>query len=275
MKRIEPIYTSDALTFGKLIHSCLEAFYNGKSYRAIINKNYLDTKDKRQVHYKVLALALMKGYTELYAEQDINIKILSTELEYECPIINPLTGRRSRKYNLHGFIDMAAQDHDGIWLWEHKTTSTLNDGYIKRIWHDQQTMLYVIAYELMYNVKVKGIVYNAIQKAQLRQGKKESLSDFAGRLKKRYLTDSSMFHREKIFIDPRRKKEVEKELWQITQDMGRCKDFYKNRSQCYIFGECEFFKICNSNDNPLIIQNYYKERENVTNREKQEENKPF
>jgi hypothetical protein len=277
--RIEPLRSSDALSFGKLIHECLAARHdtkNKKSIVGIIRENYPDTSDKWQAHHRALAFGMMKGYAKQYDYTDGNRKTLNTELEYNCPIINPKTGRQSRKYGLHGFIDMVEARDNEVWLWEHKTASTLNEGYISRLWHDLQIMIYALAYERMTGKKVKGIVYNIIQKVKLKQGKKESFDEFSERIEERYLTDESLFHREEILTDNLRLDEVERELWQITQDIGKCKDFYKNRSQCYGFGECEFFKICNSGNNPLIIQNYYKEREDdITNRKEQEETQPF
>jgi hypothetical protein len=228
-------------------------------------------------HNKALATAMMLGYKEKYLKQDADTKILDTELDFECDIVNPVTGRKSRKYILRGFIDKVVQRCSGIWLHEYKTTSLLNDGYISRVWHNLQEMIYVIAYERMTGNVVKGIIHDAIQKVKLKQGKKETVPEFTARLQDRYLTDNSLFHREEILIDKTRKREVEQEIWQITQDIGKCKDYYKNRSQCYGFGECEFFKICNSKDNPLIIQNHYKEREDdtITNNKAAKEQQPF
>jgi hypothetical protein len=231
--RIEPLRVSDALSFGKLIHECLAAFYSEQPYRPIINKNYHDTSDRWQAHHRALAMGMMNGYNRKYWEGDAFKKVPMIELEYNCPIINPKTGRKSRKFKLHGFIDMV-EDRDGdIWLWEHKTAAFINEAYITRLWHDLQIMIYAVAYERMTGKKVKGIVYNIIQKVKLKQGKKEAFDEFLERIEDRYLTDSSLFHREEILADNLRLDEVENELWQITQDIGSCKDFYKNRSQCY------------------------------------------
>jgi hypothetical protein len=304
--KIEPLYVSDALTFGKLIHACLEAFYQGKPYGQLIKDNYADRNENpRQAHHFALAFAMMSGYVKKYAEQDLKFNILNTELPFECEIINPMTGRKSRKFRLRGFIDRVNDKSGGIWLHEYKTTAQLNDSYINRIRHNLQELIYVIAYEQLHGVKVKGIIHDAIQKVSLTQGKgeteqeyqtrlaaliaksktgkssakrkiPETLAEFGGRLTQRYLTDPSVFHREEILVDRRRLEEAKQELWDVTQDIGKCKTFYKSRGQCYGFGECDFFKICNSSDNPLIIKNYYKERQNdVTNSEAEEEHKSF
>jgi hypothetical protein len=298
--------TSDALGFGKLIHACLEAFYQGKPYGQLIKDNYQERDNRpNQAHHFALAFAMMSGYVKKYAEQDLKFNIVNTELPFECNIINPATGRKSRKFRLRGFIDRVNDLSGGIWLHEYKTTAQLNDGYKDRIRHKLQELIYVIAYEQIYGVKVKGIIHDAIQKVSLTQGKgeteqeyqdrlaaliaksktgkssakrkiPETLVAFIERLTQRYQTDPSVFHREEILVDRRRLEEAKQELWDMTQDIGKCKTFYKNRSQCYGFGECEFFKICNSGDNPLIINQYYKEREDdVTNRKEQEENQPF
>jgi hypothetical protein len=220
----------------------------------------------------------MAGYINHYKDDDVlaYTEIINTEVEFDNPIINPRTKRKSRKYTIHGFIDMATYNDNDLWLWEHKTAAFINESYISRLWHDLQIMIYAINYGLKTGHRVKGIMYNVMQKVKLKQGVKETIEEFTARLTERYLTDKDLFHREEILVDNLRLNEVKQEVWQITQDMGQCNNFYKNRSQCYVFGECEYFKICNSGDNPLIIQNYYKEREDdFTNGKDEEENKPF
>jgi hypothetical protein len=278
--RLEPKYAADALSFGKLIHECLAMWY-GKAKEdtifKLINNNYKDLDRGNNKHYKALATALVEGYISKHMDVDKTLNIVDIEFAYDVPIINPKTGRHSKKFRMHGFIDMVTEDINGdIWLWEHKTAAAINENYIERIWHDQQIMIYAINYELMTGRKVKGIVYNVIQKVQLRQGKNETFDEFTFRLTDRYLTDDSLYHGEAILTDNLRLREVRNEIWQITQEIGQCKSYYKNRSQCHGFGVCQYFKICNSGDNPLTIQNYYKEREDyVTDTKEEESNKPF
>jgi hypothetical protein len=278
IERIEPLYTSDALSFGKLIHACLEALYAPTPYAHIIDENYADLTKGKNAHHKALAHAIMEGYAKKYIVNDNDsMRLVSLELPFECDIINPATGRMSRKFRLRGFIDRVNKRPDGIWLHEYKTTAQLNDGYISRISHNLQELLYVIAYEQKYKVKVRGIIHDAMLKVALRQGKKEAFEEFVERLKQRYLTDPTVFHREEIIVDRGRLEEARQELWDATQDIGKCKTFYKNRGNCHGFGECEFFKICNSKDNPLVIKNFYREREDdiITNRKAAEEQQPF
>jgi hypothetical protein len=278
-KRLEPNKTGDALSFGKVIHASLEAYYLQEGYQPSIDNNYPDkANDTWQAHYFALSSAMMAGYVNQYAGEDSGYRVLKTELPFEVAIINPKTGRSSRKYRLHGYIDMLVEEiaTGDIWIVEHKTSAQLQK-LLKTIWHDQQIMTYIIAFQRMTGLKVKGVIYNILQKTTMRQGKKETAQEFAKRLLQRYITDPSMYHREVVLSDSLRLKEVEQELWDAAQDIGKCDNYYKSRAQCYVFGECEFFPICNSGDNPLIIDQYYKEREdvNVTNEQEQEGNEPF
>lgn len=276
LDRIESIKRADYFSFGSVIHSCLEAYYNGKRYKEIIDVNYPDTIiDKKQEYSEALASAMMKGYVKKYDDDLMNFKVIGTEIDFELPIINPLTKRRSRKYNLHGKIDMVIKKDGGLWIVEHKTASQVYAGYIDRLWHDLQIAIYLVKYEELTGLKIDGIIYNVIKKAQIKLKKTETIDEFKERLSEKYMTDPDMFFRTEIFIDEERKLEVKRELWNIAKAMNT-DNIFKNRSQCYIFGECEYFKICNSNDNPMVIQNYYKERENATtNGKEQEDNKSF
>ena len=48
--------------------------------------------------------------------------MIAVEQEFELPIVNPRTGRKSRKFALGGKIDAIAEDEDGrLWILENKT----------------------------------------------------------------------------------------------------------------------------------------------------------
>jgi hypothetical protein len=279
---IEPIHVSDALSFGKAWHAVLAGMYIAKKtgYGAHM----------MLAHEKILQLkAMLEGYKKLYNyDTEGTYGILGIELPFEIMIRPPHKGRAARGIRFRGFIDLVIERDDGIWIMEHKTTSSIDGKYIDKLWHDLQIMLYAYAYQEMTGKKVKGIIYNIVQKSRLKQVKGESVEEFNARytelcaksktgksnakrkmpetddefqerLIKQY-SNADMFHREEILCDERRLKEVQSELWNIQKEM-KSNNYYKNRAQCFVYNECPYFKICNSGENPIIIQNHYKERE--------------
>ena len=104
------------------------------------------------------------------------------------------------------------------------------------------------------------------RKEKLTQKLPEPDELFLKRLMLQY-ENPEMFHRQEILCTDRGLREVKKELWEMARAM-KSTDYYKNRAQCNVYGECEYFKICRSGENPLTTENHYKEREkNVTNKE--------
>jgi hypothetical protein len=218
----------------------------------------------------------MMGYSKKYPDDLMHFEVVDTEVEFDMLIVNPATGRISRKYTLQGKIDMIVKIDGKYWIMEHKTASQIDAGYLDRQRHDLQIALYAIGYEQMTGNKITGIIYNVLKKAGLRQGKTETIEAYFTRLLDKYKTDPEMFFRTEIYLDNRKRLDVKQELWDISQAMNT-DNYFKNRTQCYVFGECEYFKICNSSDNPMVIQQYYKRREKdaITNREKQESDGSF
>jgi hypothetical protein len=230
--------------------------------------------------------AMFNGYRKRWGEF-IGI-IHAIELPFEIKIKPPHKGRAARGVRFRGVIDMVIERDDGIWIVEHKTTKCIDGKYLDRLWHDLQIMLYAYAYQEMTGKKVRGIIYNVVQKTGIKQGKGESEQeykeryaelcannksgkskakqkkpesdeDFKQRLMEVY-KNPDMYHREEILCDNRRIEEVKKELWDTHKEM-KSTNYYKNSSQCFVYGECPYFKICNSGENPIVIANFYKQKE--------------
>jgi RecB family exonuclease len=275
---IVPVIEPDSLVFGTAWHEVLAHYYDQETISLIDS-----SKIRKEPHLN----AMLKGYCNMYVDKDFK-KILAVELPFEIYIRSPHKKRALKGIRFRGIIDMVVERNDGnIWIIEHKTASIIDGKYIDRLWHDLQIMLYAYAYQEMTGKKVTGIIYNVAQKTRIKQGKGETPEEynarytelcaksktgkssakrkmpetdqeFEDRLNKVY-ENPEMFHREEILCDTRRIEEVKSELWDIAKSMNT-KDFYKNRSQCFNFGECEYFRICNSGENPIVIENYYKER---------------
>jgi hypothetical protein len=277
IKDIESIKRADYFSFGSMIHECLESFYKKIDYNKLFLENYPEhSSDEKQAKYYGMGIGMMQGYEAKYSDDLSLFDVIGTELEFEVPIINPATGRHSRKFTLRGKIDGIISLNGKYWILEHKTAAKADTNYLDTLWHDLQITLYAVAYEMMSGVKIEGILYNILKKTGLRLKKSESLEEYKERIIEQYITDPEMYLRSEIILGSRRKLDVVKELWDITQ-AANTNNLHKNRSQCQgMYGSCEYFKICNSGDNPLIIENYYKRREHeVTNGKEQDNDKSF
>jgi hypothetical protein len=232
------IHEPEALTFGKAWHEILESYYRcGASMRYKVLNNTFDES--------LILIAMKHGYAKQFNDEGFKLN----------------NRRAMRGVRFRGVIDLVIERDDGIWIMEHKTAASIDGAYIDKLWHDLQIMLYAYAYQEMTGKKVRGVIYNVAKKSRIRQRQNETEEQFQDRLIEVY-QDKSMYHREEILCDERRLKEVQGELWDICKEIKKAKNLYKNRAQCFMYNrECEYFKICNSGGSEIVIDNFYKERE--------------
>ena len=79
-----------------------------------------------------------------------------------------------------GKVDGIIQYSDQtIWLMEHKTAADIGGGYIAKLWMDFQIALYAHFLEVTQGIKITGILYNILGKAQIKQKQGENRSWWA------------------------------------------------------------------------------------------------
>ena len=165
-----PINDVGPLSFGKLIHTGLEVWWNTHSLEATIEA----IKPQADQEYDPFTLAkaecLLTGYHFRWEKQDL--ETLATEVEFRTDLVNPATGRNSRTFQLGGKIDaIAKDDRDQHWVVEHKTTSediTQGSEYWLRLRLDAQVSTYYTGAKAL-GYDVQGCLYDVIRKPLLRQ----------------------------------------------------------------------------------------------------------
>jgi hypothetical protein len=291
LKELVPLERNRSLTFGSLVHTCLELWHRHRDLERVlthIHGAYPDRGgDERQRSDWHLAQAMMRGYAARYPEEDF--EVVALEKTFEGAIVNPATGAASRSFTLSGKIDGIVKRDGQYFLLEHKTASLVDSGYLERLWGDFQIQLYCWYIEQTLGWRISGILYNVLSKAKLRQkqgeteeeyearraelmaksksGKTsaqrrlpETDEEFQGRLKEWYAQPDA-FHREPIFITRDQFETLRAELWELTRsflDARRRGIFYQNTSQCFTYGRpCPYFQLCRSGGSPNIIANFY------------------
>src|SRR3990172_1466901 len=99
--------TSEALSFGTLIHKALEVLWRDGDFSIPPQENQYDY---------VRALAVMIGYEAQWGKPE---GVLGVEVEYTTDLVNPATGSASRTWQHGGKIDAIVKG----WVVEHKTTT--------------------------------------------------------------------------------------------------------------------------------------------------------
>lgn len=209
------------------------------------------------------------------------------EHKFNTSIINPDTGRASKTYQLKGKVDGVIILGEGVvineqevkpgyYLLEHKTASSVDECYWEQRWTDFQITLYSKCIERVHNIKIEGVLYNVLLKPKLRQKKAESDEEFEAR-KKSFIARSKTgktkakkhegesnesfqerlaewyekleaFQRKIITIPENQYKELEYELWELTQAALEAKKrdgWYRNPDFCFNYNRaCEYYDIC-------------------------------
>jgi len=161
-----PAERAASLRFGSLVHTGLEAWWNGGGLGAALGAVQAVEASHEDL---IRAEVLLCGYDARW--QDSDLEPVRVEVEFRCPLANPATGAPSRTWQLGGKIDAIATDSKGrAWLVEHKTSSediTPGSEYWRRLSLDAQVSTYVVGARAL-GFDVVGCVYDVIGKPRHR-----------------------------------------------------------------------------------------------------------
>lgn len=252
-----------ALGYGKLWHKTLERWFTVRRYAGmsdfILSRGVTPDDIER-------CNAMLAGYIKRWPTFP-----LASLHEYplEVPIRNPWTGRKSRKFTQYGILDMVALE-DRIWLYEHKTASSIGGGYIEKLWSDSQITGYVAALQDS-GIDVAGVVYDVALKPKLRPKKTETDTEFYSRLADWHMQPEA-YHRERVLISDRQIQDWREDIWLVTQDILNCRrvgKWYRNTSRCFdYFSQCEYLPLCQNGAPEVLVNAEYMKRESPSEVEK-------
>jgi RecB family exonuclease len=294
LDNLRPRERPDALSFGSVIHTAIELWYRSSDAESRLRDvlAYIDDAfenrvvDSNQMVQWHLATAMILGYAERYATEEF--EVVEVEKEFVGEIRNPDTGRQSQTFRIAGKVDGIVRCHDGLYLLEHKTASTIDASYLDKLWTDTQIALYCY-YLRELGYPIVGVIYNVLLKSRLKQGKGETQEEYEVRhaelaaknmsgksTAKRQMPETDdefqsrltewysrpeAFHREFIYLSEDRLAMLQDEVWEITQqylDARRRGKWLLNTSNCFSYQRpCEYLAYCQSGFNPNVADNLY------------------
>ncbi len=294
LDNLRPRERAEALSFGSVIHTAIELWYRSSDAESRLRDvlAYIDDAfenrvvDSNQMVQWHLAKAMFRGYAERYATEEF--EIVEVEKEFVGEIRNPDTGRQSQTFRIAGKVDGIVRCHDGLYLLEHKTASTIDASYLDKLWTDTQIALYCY-YLRELGYPIVGVIYNVLLKSRLKQGKGETQEEYEVRhaelaaknksgksTAKRQMPETDdeyqarltqwysrpeAFHREFIYLSEDRLAMLQDEVWEITQqylDARRRGKWLLNTSNCFSYQRpCEYLAYCQSGFNPNVADNLY------------------
>ena len=104
--RMRPVKTVEALAFGTLLHSGLEAWWQTVSLDAAFAA--LETPNDE---HRVVAEELLRGYHARWINEPLDV--LAVEAEFAAPLVDPLTQMTASRVALGGRIDAIARVANG------------------------------------------------------------------------------------------------------------------------------------------------------------------
>ena len=110
--------------------------------------------------------AMLRAYHHRWLKSHNNITVLATEATYTSSLVNPVTGRTSRKLSLAGKLDKVAEQ-DGKVLFDHKTTSEDIEDPASNYWRLLAVDTQPKMYELLLGqngLEVERIVWDVARK---------------------------------------------------------------------------------------------------------------
>jgi len=193
-----------------------------------------------------------EAYCDYYQEADSKMVILATEQEPEVFF-------EGLKFS--GKIDLVSRPngpHDGIFLWDYKTSFRLTPLIVDSWTFRFQFLFYAWLWWKLTGKKPDGIMVQGLLKPQMRIKKKEMMSAFLDRIREAMTneeTRAEYFYRERMPLgaDTLERFEAETlrphiEAFQRLRTGGpnfQALAMQQNTNQCHIYGSvCEFLRLC-------------------------------
>ncbi|ACV58110.1 RecB family exonuclease [Alicyclobacillus acidocaldarius] len=259
VERLRPREVSWALSIGTAWHTGLEVWQRGEADEDGAVAAGLATLDwiRPENDEEAYKLQLERIRTEVMIRFAIRHfkprRLVAVEKQFEIPILNPATGRKSRKFRLSGKIDALCEDEDGnLWILENKTTASIEQ-FKQSYGMSQQLTLYVYAASRVFGRPIAGSVVRALQKSRMepkhRNGEQvETWEDFRDRLLTEYEANPDKYLSEDEVVRTEEQiRQFENELWLETQErlwQAKTGITRHNTANCHQYGGCPFLPIC-------------------------------
>ena len=268
VQQLAPLATHPPFEFGRLIHEALARYYNGEDPHDIIETVRGATPDPNNPVTSLIAHRMIEGYINHYPLDDHTLSEI--ERQFCLKLTSPRSGRCSRTFNVAGKVDGIAITPEGTHtLIEHKTTAYTNGNNFDQLWSNYQVRFYAHCLNLL-DYEITDICYNLLTKPPIRQGKHETLEAFDERLKCFYAGELLNragepyvpFTRTMLLYDRLDTHQVAHQVWDVASWIRQClyhRRWPQNTRSCHRFAhsECRYMPICESCDNPIIIDNQY------------------
>ncbi len=257
-ERLRPIGVQWALSIGTAWHAGLEAWGQGADEDAAVQVGlatleWIESTDPETMFKLELERARVEVMVRQAIRRFLPRNMTAVEMEFEVPILNPRTGKKSRSFALGGKADGVAEINGKLWLIENKTTGYTLDQFREGYGLNNQISLYLHAVSRYIGKPLAGAILRVVAKTRTEPKKSkgevvESWDDYKARLMDLYDMESERFLTEDtVYRTPDQLAQFENELWTETQErlwQQKSGVIRHNTSSCGDYGGCPFKSIC-------------------------------
>ncbi|PWI56054.1 PD-(D/E)XK nuclease family protein [Sulfoacidibacillus thermotolerans] len=258
VERLRPVDVQWPLVIGSAWHRGLEMVGGGGDEEEAV-RGGLETFGfiQPQDEEAAFRLQLEKVRTEVMIRQAVRrftaYPFTAVEQEFTVPIINPASGRKSRKFVLGGKMDGIVEANGKYWLIENKTTGMSLDVYRTSYGLSNQLTLYLYAASKAFGHPLEGAIMRTIVKTQTKPKMRagvviEDWDEYKDRLMGMYDEEPERFIAEDfVYRTSEQIERFEKELWAETQErlwQDKTGMIRHNTSACNDYGGCPFKPLC-------------------------------
>jgi hypothetical protein len=252
-----PITDNAALLFGTAFHKFLENWWIEIGQSA----DNIPALENKFENAKLRAMC--RAYHEHWNTAAKGFSEVKTEVKFEVPIF---ANKRNSAWSYSGKIDGICEDSEGLWLVEHKTTSSdITEGseYWSRLEIDGQIEGYMLGFIKSEGIVPNGVIYDVAKKPgikPLRQDKdnSETPEEYEIRCYETIIKELEKYMvRKKIYKTADKISEFEATLYHSGRmiDYAVNENFFPgNADGCKGFGTCPYFDVCAGNAD--IMDNY-------------------
>lgn len=254
-----PVKKNKNLIFGEMFHYGVENIGNFDNIQDLINcvekKFYEDNNEDEYMLAQILALVV--GYSQIYKDEDKSI--LKKEYFFSAPLLNPKTGKPSKKFILNGKIDGAYEKK----IKETKTTSediSLESFFWDKLYLDSQVSTYVWG-GWKNGINIEKCVYDVVRKPTIKPKqvgqkvdpenpkRKENPQEYMDRILESIKEKPEFYYaRRDVTRTIQDIEEFLSDTFHVAQNIHDCKkkNFYpRYTNSCRTnFGYCEYLKVC-------------------------------
>ncbi len=251
--------TVAVMEIGSFFHDGVAELLKGSSLRtAIAALPKAGELEDWQMEPWFIAKFLLEQYHDYWIEQP-------TRCDSVVDVERTIRIKIARGIWLAGKLDAICMKDDDLWVWEHKTTSSLSCGYLDKVVLDGQITTYLYLLWKETGTLPKGCVYNVVCRPAIHRRQNETIKTYLARAVEGYVSNPRKFFGSQLaFRSVDLITDYEREMKRLGRQIQGCaragiwrKAVCNSSMACFARGmPCPYIPICEAGEDSAVLRNY-------------------